>query len=208
MSWIQREPLRPGWLLATLAVLGLAVSWPVTDSLALHMLQHIGLISVVPLMLLRGAPGLVAGSALSITQGVCLVLAGILAIYAAHVPAVFETDLGATAPRVLLHLWLLAAGLLLSVPISGARCVVGIAGVALVALAELGIGALGMWLAWIPELVYSLPDGAEPRFGLSAGTDQSLSGAFLLVLAEPLLAFELLFLFFRALDDPEEEAFS
>ncbi len=200
-----RSETRPAWALAA-AALAVAATWPLTDSLALHVLQHIALITVVPLVLLRGVPLLVpSGPALSVERGLVLVVTGILLVYAAHVPTVFEADLASTAARLGLHGLLLAAGLLMTVPVSGRRCVIGLGGVALVAVAELGVGALGMWLAWIPELVYRLPEGEEPRFGLEPGTDQSLAGAFILVLAEPLLAWELVVLLFRALDDDGDD---
>lgn len=196
----QTHAIRAPWAALAAGVV-IVVSWPLTDSLALHILQHIVLISVLPLILLRTAPGLATGAALSIERGLALVLTGVLLVYATHIPSVFEADLAGAPMRLSLHALLLTAGMLIALPVSGGRCVAGIAAVALVAVAELGVGALGMWLAWIPDLVYRLPDGQEPRFGLNAGTDQSLAGAFILVLAEPLLAFEFLALFFRALDD-------
>lgn len=198
------QEIRTRWLAASVAAFVVS-TWPVTDSLAVHMLQHIALISVIPPFVLRGAPGLTAGAAFSVERGVALVIGGVLLVYAAHVPAVFEADLGGTLASAGLHLLLLGAGLLIALPVTGQRCAAGLTAVALVALAELGVGALGMLLAWIPDLVYRLPEGEVPKFGLSPGTDQSLAGAFILVLAEPLLAAEFIALFFRALDDDEDE---
>lgn len=192
------------WVVACLATVA-AASWPITDSLALHVLQHIALITLLPPLVLRAVPRLADGAPLSVERGVVLVVCGVLLVYAAHVPALFESDLEAMPVRLPLHGLLVLAGLMLVLPISGTRSVAGLAAVALVAVAELGLGALGMWLAWVPDLVYRLPDDAVPRFGLDPGTDQSLAGAFILVLAEPLLAVELVVLLFRALDDGDDE---
>lgn len=105
---------------------------------------------MLPPILLRAAPGLATGAALSIERGVALVLLGVLLDYAARVLAAFEADLAGAPMRTALRGgMLLAAGMLIALPISGGRCVAGIAAVALVAVAELGVGALGMWLAWI-----------------------------------------------------------
>lgn len=186
-------------LVATAIVVAFAVVVPLEDSVALHIVQHLALISVLAPAAVRLIPWLRNGTPLSPHHGLALVLGGVLLVYALHAPAVFEADLGALVARVPADLALVCAGVLLCLPMTGARCVRGLAAVLLLVVAELGVGALGIWLAWIPELVYELPDGRPPALGLTPRTDQALGGAFILVLAEPLLAVELVVLVLRAL---------
>lgn len=177
---------------------------PMTTSVAPHVLQHVVLMFFVPPVLVRVIPGLAGGRRLGVGVGVALVLVGILAIYALHTPPSFELDLRSAGAGLAVHGGLIAAGLLLVLPVTGDRSVRGMAAIGLVALAELGVGALGMWLAWMPELVYDVPAG-DRAFGLDPQSDQAAAGAIILVVAEPLLAVEVAKLFFRALREGEAE---
>lgn len=193
----------PGWAVAALAALVLAMN-PIDSSVAIHVLQHVALMSVLPLLLLRACPLLAGTRAWSMPMAVGTIVASVLGIYALHAPPVFSADIGTPLLGGVVHLALMAAGLLMVLPIGGAGAIGGLGAVALVALAELGVGALGMWLAWIPEIVYALPDGGQAWFGLDRRSDQALAGAFILVVAEPLLAIEVVVLFLRALDGADE----
>jgi cytochrome c oxidase assembly factor CtaG len=177
---------------------------PMTTSVAPHVLQHVVLMFFVPPILVRVVPGLAGGRQLGVGAGVALVLVGILAIYALHAPPSFELDLRNAGAGLAVHSGLIAAGLVLVLPVTGTWSVRGMAAVGLVALAELGVGALGMWLAWIPKLVYDVP-GDDRAFGLDPQSDQAAAGAIILVVAEPLLAVEVAKLFFRALREGEAE---
>lgn len=179
--------------------------------MVLHMLQHILVMSVAPALLLAGLPaawvdGREQGwGRLGRHRGaqVGALATGVLLIWTLHVPAVLNAGLRAPAVHDGQHLVLLGAGLLVTWPLIGPARLRGLRAVAYVAVAELAVGALGMWLAWYPQVVYAYEQ--FPRlWDLSASTDQSLAGALLLVLAEPFLVIEVAVLVIGALGDDDE----
>lgn len=201
-GWSGRIPLDAAQT-AAVAGTAAAVLVRVDGSVSLHVVQHIVLMTASPPLLLRAFPRLTAGTAFRAGPATALIVGGVLLVYAVHVPALFNADVKSLLIGVPAHLALLSAGCLMALPFSGERCVAGMGAVLLLTAAEFGVGVLGMWLTWFPHVVYELPPGQNPAFGLDPSSDQSLSGALILVLAEPILAVELLVLFFRALREDE-----
>ena len=185
-----------------MVLLGLALTGPLDvlsrRLMSAHMIQHLLLISAVPALLLPSALALrPRAAAVRITPalaGGCLV-ASLVLIWALHVPAVLEAGLRSPAVGDLEHLALLAAGGLLTWPLVGRDRVAGMAAVAFLVVAEIGLGALGIVLAWSPQILYGFYEAAPRTFGLTARDDQALAGAFLLVVEEPFLAVEFAVLF-------------
>ncbi len=177
-----------------------------------HMVQHLLIFSAAPALVLIGIPRvgwppvvLNAPAAGVARTAVLCAIGGVAAVWLLHVPAVLEAGLRRPALNDLQHVPLLLAGLALAWPLAGPRPVGGLSAVAYLAIVELGVGVLGIWLAWFPEVVYDSYVQVPRLWDLNAKTDQSLAGAILLVVAEPFLAVEVAILFIRALNDHDEE---
>jgi cytochrome c oxidase assembly factor CtaG len=99
------------------------------------------------------------------------------------------------------HLLLVGAGVLIAWPLTASGPLAGMGAVAYVVAAEIGLGALGIWLAWYPEVVYATYAEAPSMWGLSAEADQPVAGAILLIVEEPFLVVEFAVIFIRALGD-------
>ena len=196
--------------LAAVAVMVGPVDWIAERRLlSVHMAQHIVLFSFVPTLALAAMPGPTLEAVARRLGGllrspiVCLV-AGVLVIWTLHVPPILEAGLRYGWLGDLQHVALIAAGLLLAWPLIGPARIGGFQAAASLFAAEIGIGALGVLLAWYPHIIYS-PYAQAPRmWGLSAATDQSAAGAVLLVVEEPLLAIEFAIVFIRGLGENEE----
>ena len=177
--------------------------------MSVHMVQHLLLMSAVPALLFAAFSPAVAPRAIrertprdwpSWTAPVCIAV-GIGTIWLLHVPPVLEAGLSSPPLHDVQHVVLVVAGVLLAWPLAASGPLRGMAAVAYVVAAEIGIGVLGIWLAWYPEVVYATYAEAPRTWGLSAETDQSLAGAILLVVEEPFLAVEFAIVFIRALGD-------
>ena len=125
-----------------------------------------------------------------------------------HVPPMFDAASSDPALRWLQHASLLAAGVLLAWPLAGPlpglrRRLSGMRQLVYLASGELAIGALGLWLAWYPSLVFSGYGTGD--WGLSPTSDQALAGAILLVVAEPLVVIEVAVIFIRLLDSSQDD---
>lgn len=178
-----------------------AVAWSATGSVALHVLQHVVLVSLLPLALVAVLPTLWPQRPYTLPATIAAVVLGLVVFYGIHVPAVFNADRDLLSVRLLAHAALLAAGVLFALPVSGPRVASPMRALVAVAATELGVGALGMYLAWGPHVVYALAAGQPGWLGLDPVSEQALGGAFLLVIAEPVLAVEVTILFMRALSD-------
>lgn len=200
---------------AGLVVLAAALVGPLDrlaeQSMAAHMVQHILIMSIAPAMLLAGAAGMLSDRALTrppsprapTTVAALCGLGSIGVIWALHAPAVLDPALRAPALNDAQHLLLLGAGVALAWPLVGPSPLRGFSAAAYLVAGELGLGALGIWLAWYPDLLYSAyPQGPRP-WGLSAEADQALAGAILLVVEELVLAAEFAVVFIRALGESE-----
>ena len=164
-----------------------------------HMVQHLILMSALPALLVAAWPGRWSGREITGSLAAAFLVLGVGAIWILHLPVALEPALTRPWLHEAQHLALLAAGLLLALPLTAAGARLGFGAAFYLVAAELSIGALGIWLAWSPELIYAAYAEAPRTWGLSAATDQSLAGAVLLVIEEPVLAVEFASVFLAAL---------
>ncbi len=170
------------------------------------MIQHLLLMSAIPALVLIAMP--TSWSRIPMTGALaaaCLVLS-VGVIWSLHLPAILEAGLRAPMLHDAQHLVLLVAGFVLALPLSQAGARLGFAAAFYLVAAELSIGALGIWLAWSPELAYATYADVPRTWGLSVETDQALAGALLLVVEEPFLAVEFAIVFIAALGAQEGDA--
>ncbi|WP_320670139.1 cytochrome c oxidase assembly protein [Patulibacter defluvii] len=200
----------PAVLLATFAG---PLEWLAEERLmAAHMVQHLLLVSAIPALLFAVAPTPLlerietAGPTRWLAGPAAAPLAAVLgvgAVWAAHVPAVLGGALENPPLTDLGHLALIAVGVVLLWPLLGPSRLTGLRALGYLAVTDLLIGVLGLWLAWYPEVVYPFYAEGPGALGIDPPNDQALAGGILLVVAEPFLAVEVVLLFFRALDDAE-----
>ena len=210
----RRAAFAAGMAFATVALVGPLDEFGRTQLLSAHMVQVVLLLSVVPALVIYGLPPAVLQRRLAWAgrwtsrpgPAVGVLAVAVAVVWGLHVPAVFDAVTPRPGLDVLSHLVLLAAGFALTLPLSGPLAIQGFGAVVYLVLAEVGIGVLGIWLAWYPELVYAVYAGAQPTFGLARETDQALAGAILLVAEEPLLGAECAILFIAALGRADREA--
>lgn len=193
--------MRLGLWLAGAVLLAVAVAGPLdrlaeTRLMSAHMAQHLLLISAVPALLLPAVlPLRAAAKRLDPrptrpgTAALCLV-AAVGAIWFLHVPVVLESGLRVLVLGDVQHVLLLAAGCALTWPLLGPQRLGGMPAVAFLVAAEVGIGALGIVLAWSPDVLYPFYEDVPRLLGLSVLDDQAAAGALLLVVEEPFLAIE------------------
>jgi cytochrome c oxidase assembly factor CtaG len=217
---------RPGWprrqlaalagaLVLTVMVLAGPLEWLGEERLmAAHMVQHLLAFSAIPALLLSGIPRDFllrverhpAGSWLAKPSGAAIAATlGVAVIWGAHVPPVLDGALRTPPLTDLGHLALIGVGVVWLWPIVGPSRLRGFRALGYLAVTDLLIGVLGIWLAWYPDLVYDSYGAVPPTLGIDAENDQALAGGILLVVAEPFLAIEVVRLFLRALDDTDEE---
>lgn len=205
----------------------LAAAWvtpldPLGDDylLSAHMVQKLLVIGAAPPLLLRGCtPAITAPSrrawepALRRVPGLShpsvLLAVGVVVIVGWHAVPVYDAVLRTPALHVLEQVTLVLAGIAVTWPLvsaaRGGRDMTGLAPVFYLVALEVGIGVMGVWLAWYPRLAYDWYGSAPRMLGLEAQTDQAVAGAILLVTEEPLLLIEFGVLFLRMLTRDEEE---
>jgi cytochrome c oxidase assembly factor CtaG len=218
----------PAWRAAcfalALALLLAALVSPL-DSLAdqlffMHMLQHILLLDLVPILaivgftkvLLRPVTRTVNTAerrAGPLAHPAFAVILYVGAIWAWHVPAAYDAALRHSFVHVLEHLTFLLAGSLywwhLLSPIRARMRLGGLGPIAYMGGTKLFVGALGMGLAFAPATLYPYYAHQPRVWGIAAGTDQALAGISMAVEQSLVMGIALVVLFIRALAESERE---
>jgi cytochrome c oxidase assembly factor CtaG len=224
------EPHPPGAGRLTLFMTGLvmilvALVSPVDklgeQLLMMHMVQHVLLLDVAPILLILG---LTKGLLRPVTRRVQAIerRAGFLAYpafavlaYAGfmwlwHVPAMYDAALNHSGIHILEHLcFALAGGLywwhLLS-PIRSRLRLGGMGPVLYMVSTKLLVGLLGIALAFAPNAFYPFYEHHPHYWGLTAGQDQNLAGLIMALEQSIVMGIALVWLFVRMLAESEREA--
>lgn len=221
---------RPGagrlalWLGALLAVV-VALLSPV-DALAgrllvMHMVQHVLLLDIAPVLGLLALTRVLLRPLTRATQRLER-QAGFLAhpgfaagfyvvgVWLWHVPALYDAAATNAAIHVVEHLtFALAGGLYwwhLISPIRSRHRLHGLAPVAYLVATKLGIGLLGIILTFAPDSLYPHYADGPREWGLTAGEDQSLAGLVMALEQSVVMGIALAWLFVRMLGESEREA--
>jgi cytochrome c oxidase assembly factor CtaG len=209
------------FLVALLAVLGALVS-PL-DSLAddlftMHMVQHVLLLDLVPILAILGLTKVLLRPATRTLSGVerragplghplVAVFLYVSVIWAWHIPAAYDLAVRHEGVHIAEHLSFVFVGFLywwhLLSPIRPRVPLQGMAPVGYMAGTKLFVGALGMGLAFAPTALYPYYVHHARVWGLSALEDQSLAGIVMAVEQSVIMGIALVALFIRALAESE-----
>ncbi|MGI8804867.1 MAG: cytochrome c oxidase assembly protein [Thermoleophilaceae bacterium] len=185
-----------------------------------HMVQHILLSDIAPLLLLLGLSRVIMRPATRRLQSVERAL-GPLAhpgtglvlwlglVYLWHVPALYDGALRSPALHGLEHLCFTAAGVAvwwpLIQPVPMRRRLTGLWTFAYIASAKAGLAALGLYLVWSTTVAYPYYEAVPRIWGLSAIEDQNAGGAIMMVEQSIVLVLVFFALFGRMLRQSEED---
>lgn len=202
----------------------LALISPV-DSLAdqlffMHMVQHILLLDVVPILAILGLTKVIlrpltrsvhelerrAGPFAHPAFAVALYVA---VIWAWHVPSAYDLALSHSGVHVLEHVSFVIAGSLywwhLLSPVRARMRLDGMGPVVYMVSTKLLVGALGMGLAFAPSALYPYYVDHARVWGISALADQSMAGLIMAVEQSLVMGTALAMLFVHALSESERE---
>ena len=219
------SPMRAVAFAAGLLVLAVAVATPL-DGLgedylfSAHMLQHVLLGDVAPLLLLLGLTRVIMRPATRRLQRVeralgpfAHPLTGLLlwlgVMYLWHIPAMYEAALSNPLVHLVEHSSFFLAGLAvwwpLIQPVPMRTRLTGMWPIAYIGAAKFGLAALGLYLTWSSGVLYDTYAGAPRIWGISAQTDQNAGGAIMMVEQSLTFVLALVVLFSLALTQSETE---
>jgi cytochrome c oxidase assembly factor CtaG len=215
-SW--RAVCFAGGLLAVLVALISPVDSLGHQVLAMHMVQHLLLLDVAPIL---GILGLTRVLLRPVTRRVADLerAAGPLAhpVFAAvlyvatmviwHVPRVYDAALEHGAIHALEHVSFGIAGGLywwhLLAPIRSRHRLGGMGPVVYMLATKIGVGLLGIIITFAPRAIYSFYSAQGDVWGMSPHTDQEVAGALMAVEQSIVMGIALAWLFVRMLDESQ-----
>jgi len=209
---------------ATLALLAALVS-PIDrlgeDYLfSAHMVQHILLGDIAPLLLLLSLSRVIMRPATRRLSGLerrlgalasppAFIALWLALVYFWHVPALYDAALRHPAAHALEHAAFFAAGVAvwwpLIQPVPMRRRLTGVQPLLYIFAAKVGLAVLGIYLAWSTGVAYDYYTHVPRIWGLSAIEDQNAGGAIMLVEQSLVLVIVMTVLLIRMLAQSEEE---
>jgi putative membrane protein len=209
--------------LAGIAFAAIALFSPVDslgeDLFLMHMVQHVLLLDIVPILCILGLTRVllrpVARPLLQLERKVGPVASPVFAItlyvgamWIWHIPALYDLALEHPLVHILEHTFFTAAGALywwhILSPIRN-RHLAGMGPVVYMTTTKLLVGALGIALTFAPEALYAFYEDQPRYWGLSAGTDQAIGGLIMALEQSIIMGIALVVLFVRALSESERE---
>jgi cytochrome c oxidase assembly factor CtaG len=216
-----RLALFVGGLLTILVALVSPVDELGQQLMLMHMLQHILLLDVVPILLILGLtkvlmrPATRRISAIERRAGYLAHPAVAVILYAAlmwlwHVPAMYDAALRDANIHVLEHISFAAAGGLywwhLLSPIRGRMRLGGMGPIGYMVSTKLLVGILGIGLAFAPTAIYPFYAHHPHFWNLSPREDQNMAGLLMALEQSVVMGIALVYLFVRMLGESEREA--
>jgi putative membrane protein len=187
---------------------------------SMHMTQHVLLGDIAPVLLLLSLSRLMLRPATRRLQALERALGPFAhpatglglwfaLIYLWHIPGLYVAALEHPLVHGLEHLSFFVAGVALwwplIQPIPMRRRLTGLWTFAYLGVAKLGLGALGVFLAWSNVVAYDYYEGVPRIWGLSPLEDQNLGGAIMMVEQSLVLVIAFVVLFVRMLVESEAE---
>jgi putative membrane protein len=188
--------------------------------LAMHMVQHVLLLDVAPILLILGLTKVLLRPATrrihAIEQRVGFLAAPLFAVFlytAAmwvwHVPALYDAAAEHSVVHVLEHLSFTGAGFLywwhLLSPVSTRLRREGTTPIVYMVSTKVTVGFLGILLTFAPNAVFSYYENQPEYWGLNADADQALAGVIMAIEQSIVMGIALVVLFTRMLAQSERE---
>ncbi len=210
--------------LGGIACLAVALLTPV-DGLGeqlffMHMVQHVLLLDLAPILLLLGLTKVilrpVTRRVITLEQRAGLLMHPVTAVvlyvgtmWLWHVPALYDAAAANAFVHVLEHLSFSVAGGLywwhVLSPIRPRHRLAGLGPAGYMLSTKVGVGLLGVALTFAPEPLYAFYADQPDWWGLSPQTDQSIGGAIMALEQGIVMGVALAFLFVRMLSESERE---
>jgi putative membrane protein len=185
-----------------------------------HMVQHVLLGDIAPLLLLLGLSRALMRPATrrlasierrlgALASPVTGILIWLGLMYLWHVPALYDAAAEHAGVHMLEHASFFAAGVALwwplIQPVPMRRRLTGLQPLAYIAAAKAGLAALGLYLAWSSTPLYDYYEQTPRIWGLSPIEDQNIGGVIMMVEQSFTLVLVGVALFVRMLAQSEEE---
>jgi putative membrane protein len=185
-----------------------------------HMVQHVLLGDIAPLLLLLGLSRAIMRPATRrlarierrlgpLASPVTGILIWLGLMYLWHVPALYDAAAQHAGVHLLEHASFFAAGVALwwplIQPVPMRRRLTGLQPLAYIAAAKAGLAALGLYLAWSSTPLYDHYEQTPRIWGLSPIEDQNIGGVIMMVEQSFTLVLVMVALFVRMLAQSEEE---
>jgi cytochrome c oxidase assembly factor CtaG len=209
---------------AAMVVIAAALISPVdalADQLfALHMVQHVLLLDVAPVLLMLSlTKGLLRPAtrrlqrleraAGPLAHPAFAVVAYVAVMWIWHVPKLYDAALEHPAVHVLEHVCFLSVGILywwhLLSPIRSRISTGPFGPVVYMLVTKLFVGLLGIGITFAPDPLYAFYEHGPRIWGLSALDDQAVAGAIMAIEQSVVMGIALTYLFVRALGESERD---
>ena len=208
-------------LLAILAALISPIDALGDQLLVMHMIQHILLLDIAPILLILGLSkvllrpvtrrlNVVERRAGYLAHPAFAAFAYIAVMWAWHIPVMYDTALQNTTVHAFEHLCFFTVGALywwhILSPIRGRMRLDGLGPVGYMVSTKLLVGLLGIALAFAPASFYPFYEHHPHYWGLSPSEDQSMAGLTMALEQSIVMGIALVYVFVRMLTESEREA--
>jgi len=218
----------PGWRLLVFAggllTLVAALVSPIDrlgeQAFVMHMVQHILLLDVAPILLILGLTKVILRPATRRLQRLeraagplghpaAAVVLYVAVMWVWHIPALYDAALEHPTIHALEHTFFMTAGVLywwhLMSPIRSRTRLTGMGPIVYMLSTKLLVGILGIAITFAPDALYAFYEDQPPIWGLDPGDDQALAGAIMALEQSIVMGIALAWLFVRALAESESD---
>jgi len=208
-------------LLAILIALVSPVDGLGEQLLVMHMLQHILLLDIAPILMILGLTKVLLRPATRrlhqlerragfLAHPVFAIVAYAGFMWLWHIPALYDAALHHDGVHVLEHVCFAGAGTLywwhLLSPVRSRLRLGGLGPVAYMTTTKLLVGFLGIVLAFAPQAIYAFYAHRPSYWGLTPGQDQSLAGLEMALEQSIVMGIALVVLFMQMLAESDRDA--
>jgi putative membrane protein len=210
-----------GGLLVILAALVSPIDGLGDQLMVMHMLQHILLLDIAPILLILGLTKVLLRPVTRRLQTVerragflahpafaVIAYAGFMWLW--HVPKMYDLALNHSGIHAVEHICFAVAGTLywwhILSPIRGRMRLGGLGPVMYMTVTKILVGLLGIVLAFAPHSIYPFYQHHPHYWGLTAGEDQSMAGLEMALEQSVVMGIAVVWLFVRMLTESEREA--